>query len=98
MAIFKTKQLIKNPNNYNYHLKIDNNDIGEIVFLVGDPNRVSNISKYFDKIYSKKKNREFVTHCGLFKKNKVSVISTGIGIDNMEITINEINSIIKYWV
>ena len=95
MAIFNKKQFIKNPNDYNYHLKINDDDIGEIVFLVGDPGRVSEISKYFEKIYSKNNNREFVTHCGLFNKNKVSVISTGIGIDNIEIVMNEINSIIQ---
>ncbi len=95
MAIFNKKQFIKNPNDYNYHLKINDNDIGEIVFLVGDPGRVPEISKYFEKIYSKNNNREFVTHCGFFNKNKVSVISTGIGIDNIEIVMNEINSIIQ---
>jgi len=95
LTIFNKKQFIKNPNDNNYHLKINDDDIGDIVFLVGDPNRVKEVSDKFESIHSKKSNREFQTHCGFIKNKKVSVMSTGIGIDNIEIVITELNSIIK---
>ena len=88
--------MLKNVNNDNrvYHLNISKEQISKDIFLVGDQNRVSEISKYFDRIEYQIANREFLTHTGYIGK-KISVISTGIGTDNIDIVMNELDSLIN---
>ncbi|ADY51475.1 purine or other phosphorylase family 1 [Pseudopedobacter saltans DSM 12145] len=87
--------LILNPDGSVYHLNLLPEDIGNIVFTVGDPERVSEVSKHFDFISVKKFNREFVTHTGYLRDKKVSVISTGIGTDNIDIVLNELDALVN---
>ena len=78
-----------------YHLDLLPEDIGDNIILVGDQERVPTISKYFDRIELKRSKREFVTHTGLLNNKSVSVISTGIGCDNIDIVINELDALVN---
>ena len=84
-------ELIINSDGSVYHLKLHPHDIADTIFVVGDQNRVPLISKHFDKISVTKSNREFITHTGYIGKKHVSVISTGIGVDNIDIVFNELD-------
>lgn len=76
-----------------YHLNLKPEDISDTIFLVGDPGRVKVMSGFFDSIETVVENREFVTHTGYYKSKKVSVVSTGIGPDNIDIVINELDAL-----
>lgn len=78
-----------------YHLDLLPEDIGDNIILVGDQERVPTISKYFDRVELKRSKREFVTHTGLLNNKRVSVISTGIGCDNIDIVINELDALVN---
>ena len=84
-------ELILNNDGSVYHLKLHPKDIADTIIVVGDPNRVPLISKHFDKISLTKSNREFITHTGYIGKKHVSVMSTGIGVDNIDIVFNELD-------
>ena len=84
-------ELILNNDGSVYHLKLHPEDIADTIIVVGDPNRVPLISKHFDKISVTKSNREFITHTGYIGKKHVSVMSTGIGVDNIDIIFNELD-------
>lgn len=84
-------ELILNNDGSVYHLKLHPEDIADTIIVVGDPNRVPLISKHFDKISVTKSNREFITHTGYIGKKHVSVMSTGIGVDNIDIVFNELD-------
>lgn len=90
-----SSELILNPDGSVYHLNLLPEDIGETIFFVGDPDRVKDVSKYFDRIETKKQKREFVTHTGYIGNKKYSVISTGIGTDNIDIVINELDALVN---
>lgn len=76
-----------------YHLNLRPNDIANDIIVVGDQNRVKQISKHFDSIQLKVENREFVTHTGTYNGKRLTVISTGIGCDNIDIVINELDAL-----
>ena len=78
-----------------YHLNLSKEEIGDNILLVGDPERVNLISSKFDKIDYKIQNREFVTHTGSLRNKKISAISTGIGTDNIDIVINELDALVN---
>lgn len=86
-------ELILNNDGSIYHLHLLPEDIADTIILVGDQERVDVVSSYFDKIEVKKQNREFRTHTGYYKGKRISVISTGIGTDNIDIVINEIDAL-----
>jgi uridine phosphorylase len=65
------------------------------VLTVGDPDRVSEVSKYFDSIEHKSKHREFITHTGFIGSKRISVVSTGIGPDNIDIVLNELDALVN---
>jgi uridine phosphorylase len=88
-------ELILNGDGSVYHLNLLPEDLGETVLLVGDPDRVSEVSKHFDSIQIKKQKREFITHTGTLGSNKISVISTGIGTDNIDIVLNELDALVN---
>ncbi|WP_164108436.1 MULTISPECIES: nucleoside phosphorylase [Sphingobacterium] len=88
-------ELILNADGSIYHLNILPDDLADTIIFVGDPDRVPLVSKYFDKIEIKKGKREFVTHTGLLRGRRLSVISTGIGTDNIDIVINEIDALVN---
>lgn len=87
--------LILNPDGSIYHLHLLPGDIAHQVILVGDPGRVKQVSSHFDHIELKKSNREFVTHTGRYKGKRISVISTGIGTDNIDIVLNELDALLN---
>lgn len=88
-------ELIINPNGSIFHLHLKPENIADTIFLVGDQGRVKTISSFFDKIEFKIQNREFVTHTGIYKNKKISVISTGIGTDNIDIVVNELDALVN---
>jgi len=91
----KSSELILNPNGSVYHLNLKPENIAEDVILVGDQDRVQNISKHFDTIEFQTQKREFKTHTGTYKGKRLSVISTGIGPDNIDIVLNELDALVN---
>lgn len=87
----KASELILNNEGSLYHLNLKPGEVAETIITVGDPERVSRVSSYFDTIELKKRQREFVTHTGTLGGKRITVISTGIGPDNIDIIINEID-------
>lgn len=87
--------LILNPDGSIYHLHLLPGDIAETIILVGDPGRVKQVSGFFDQVEIRKENREFVTHTGSFKGKRLSVLSTGIGTDNIDIVLNELDALVN---
>ena len=78
-----------------YHLNLHPEEIAENILLVGDPGRVAVVSSKFDTIEVKKQNREIVTHTGTYKGKRISVLSTGMGTDNLDIVINELDALVN---
>ncbi|RDY61501.1 nucleoside phosphorylase [Flagellimonas nanhaiensis] len=86
-------ELILNPDGSIYHLNLLPEDIATTIITVGDPNRVRQVSKFFDSIELQKEKREFITHTGHYQGKRISVISTGIGTDNIDIVFNELDAL-----
>lgn len=86
-------ELIINNDGSVYHLHLNPGDLARNIILVGDQERVPKVSKYFDRIELIKNKREFITHTGFIGKERISVISTGIGTDNIDIVLNEIDAL-----
>ncbi len=91
----KSSELILNKRGAVYHLDLRPEEIGNTVLLVGDPGRVKQVSTFFDQILYKRKNREFITHTGILNEKKISVISSGIGTDNIDIVMNELDALVN---
>lgn len=87
--------LIINPDGSIYHLNLLPEDIADTVITVGDLDRVPEVSKHFDSIELQKGKREFITHTGYIGKKRVTVISTGIGTDNIDIVFNELDALVN---
>ncbi|HAK00153.1 MAG TPA: phosphorylase [Bacteroidales bacterium] len=92
---FKESELILNPDGSVYHIKLRPEDVAPTVILVGDQHRVPVVSKYFDSIEVRKENREFVSHTGTLNGKRLTVTSTGIGTDNIDIVINELDAAVN---
>ncbi len=88
-------ELILNADNSIYHLNLLPEDLAQTVIVVGDQNRVPLVSKYFDIIELKKGKREFITHTGTLNGTRISVVSTGIGTDNIDIVMNELDALVN---
>ena len=95
MKALQDTELIITKDKKIYHLNLDKNQIAEDIILVGDQDRVTQISKHFDSIEHKIQHREFVTHTGMYKGKRISAISTGIGCDNIDIVINELDALVN---
>lgn len=95
MKPIKDTELIITKEKKIYHLNLEKKQIADDIILVGDQDRVSQISKYFNSIEYKVQHREFVTHTGTYKGKKLSVISSGIGCDNIDIVINELDALVN---
>ena len=91
----EASELILNPDDSIYHLNILPEDIADTIFLVGDPDRVEEVSRYFDRIEIKKQKREFVTHTGYIGKKRLTCLSTGIGTDNIDIVLTELDALVN---
>lgn len=87
--------LIINHDGSIYHLNLLPEDIADTVITVGDPDRVSDVSRYFDRIELKKGKREFITHTGYLGAKRITVLSTGIGTDNIDIVLNELDALVN---
>jgi uridine phosphorylase len=87
--------LIINPDGSIYHLGLRPENIAETIITVGDPERVEKVSKYFDVVDFKVNKREFVTHTGTLANKRITVISSGIGTDNVEILMNELDALVN---
>ena len=86
-------ELILNKRGGIYHLDLLPDELASTIITVGDPDRVNEVSKYFDKVEIKQQHREFITHTGWLANKRISVISTGIGPDNIDIVLNEIDAL-----
>lgn len=93
--VIEKSELIINPDGSIYHLKVRPEQIADTVILVGDPDRVEIVSSFFDHVDARIQNREFVTHTGTYKNRRLSVVSTGIGTDNVDIVINELDALVN---
>lgn len=87
--------LILNADGSAYHLNLLPGDVADTVITVGDPDRVAEVSKYFDTIELKKGKREFITHTGNIGNKRLTVLSTGIGTDNIDIVLNELDALVN---
>jgi len=91
----KESELILNPDGSVYHLNIKPENIAKTIIFVGDPDRVSKITQHFDSIEFSTHKREFKTETGYFNGKRLSVISTGIGADNIDIVLNELDALVN---
>jgi uridine phosphorylase len=87
--------LILNPDGSVYHLGLKPEHVADTVIAVGDPERVEQVSRHFQKVEFRLSRREFVTHVGIHKGRKVTVLSTGIGTDNVEIVFQELDALVN---
>ncbi|HEY0677936.1 MAG TPA: nucleoside phosphorylase [Chitinophagaceae bacterium] len=88
-------ELIINSRGGIYHLDLRPEEIATTIITVGDPGRVQEVSKHFDSIEFRSDHREFVTHTGYIGKKRISVVSTGIGTDNIDIVLNELDALVN---
>ena len=95
MKPISESDLIINPDGSIYHLNLLPEDVADIVITVGDPDRVKEVSKYFDRVELRKGKREFKTHTGYLGDKRITVISTGIGTDNIDIVLNELDALVN---
>ncbi len=95
MAPISESELILNPDGSIYHLHLLPEDIADTIILVGDPGRVERVSSQFNSVDLQKVNREFVTHTGIYRSKRISVLSTGIGTDNIDIVLNELDALVN---
>ncbi len=90
---FAESELVLNKDGAVYHLNLLPGEVAETVIIVGDPARVRKVSSRFDSIEIEKQNREYLTHTGAYRGKRISVISTGMGPDNIEIFLNELDAV-----
>jgi uridine phosphorylase len=88
-------ELIINSRGAVYHLDLRPEELAHTIITVGDPARVGEVSKHFDSIELRSHHREFVTHTGFIGKKRLSVVSTGIGTDNIDIVLNELDALVN---
>ncbi len=95
MQAIGASELIINDRGAIYHLNVRPDELADTIITVGDPERVAEVSKYFDRIEHKLAHREFITHTGYIGSKRISVLSTGIGPDNIDIALNEIDALVN---
>ena len=88
-------EMIINERGAIYHLNVRPDQIADTIITVGDPDRVSEVSKYFDRVEHICAHREFITHTGYVGNKRISVLSTGIGPDNIDIALNEVDALVN---
>ena len=93
--MIKSSELILNPDGSVYHLNLKPEHIATNIIFVGDQNRVEKITQFFDSIEFSTQKREFKTQTGIYKGKRITVMSTGIGPDNIDITINELDALVN---
>ena len=95
MNVIPGTHLLVNPDGSIFHLHLKPEDIADTILIVGDPGRVPELSALFDHVDLKIQNREFVTHTGICKGKRITALSTGIGIDNIDIVMNELDALVN---
>lgn len=95
MKQIQESELILNKDGSVYHLNLLPEELAETVINVGDPDRVEKVSAFFSSIEIKKQKREFVTHTGYYNNQRITVLSTGIGTDNIDIVYNELDALVN---
>jgi uridine phosphorylase len=95
MPKYTETDLILNPDGSVYHINLLPKHIADVVIAVGDPSRVFKVSQHFDEIEFEMNKREFITHVGTYKGKRLTVISTGIGTDNIEIVMTELDALVN---
>ncbi len=95
MTRFSETDLILNPDGSVYHLSLLPKHVADTIITVGDPGRVHRISRLFNEIEFEMNKREFITHTGRFNGKRITVISTGIGTDNVEIVLTELDALVN---
>ena len=93
--MIKSSELILNPDGSVYHLNLKPEHIAKDIIFVGDQNRVEKITRFFDSIEFSIQKREFKTETGMFKGKRITVMSTGIGPDNIDIVMNEVDALVN---
>ncbi|WP_419867865.1 nucleoside phosphorylase [Chryseobacterium sp. CT-SW4] len=88
-------ELVLNDDGSVYHLNLLPEDIADKIILVGDPDRVARVSQFFDSVEIKKNKREFYTHTGKLRGERITVMSTGIGTENIDIVMNELDALVN---
>jgi len=88
-------ELIINNRGAIYHLNLLPHELANTIITVGDPDRVKEVSKHFDQVEVREQHREFVTHTGTLSGRRISVVSTGIGPDNIDIVLNELDALVN---
>lgn len=91
----KDSELILNPDGSVYHLNLKPEDISDTIIFVGDQDRVEKITKHFDSLEFSTQKREFKTQTGYYKDRRITVLSTGIGPDNIDIVLNELDALVN---
>lgn len=92
-VVLPASELVLNPDGSVYHLALRPEHLGDLVLVVGDQGRVDRISRHFDKVEHRVQNREFVSHSGEYRGVHVTALSTGIGTDNIDIVLNELDAL-----
>ncbi|MEO7983551.1 MAG: nucleoside phosphorylase [Bacteroidota bacterium] len=95
MGRIAESELIINPRGAVYHLDLRPEEIAGTVITVGDPDRVKEVSKHFDSVEVKRQHREFISHTGYVGKKRLTVLSSGIGPDNIDIVMNELDALVN---
>lgn len=95
MKKFEPSELTLNQAGKIYHLNIAAEDVADTVILVGDPDRVKFVGTFFDSVRFETQNREFCTLTGIYKGKELTVMSTGIGTDNIDIVLNELDAVVN---
>ena len=90
---YPATELVLDKNGNVYHLGFSPDDLADKIILVGDQDRVHQVSKQFDSITHRSQHREFVCHTGSYQGKEISVLSTGIGTDNIDIVVNELDAL-----
>lgn len=95
MSAIAESELILNPDGSIYHLNLLPEHISDTIIAVGDPDRVKMVSRYFEEIEFQTAKREFVTHTGYYRGKRITVVSSGIGTDNVDILLNELDALVN---
>lgn len=93
--MIKSSELILNPDGSVYHINLKPGQVASNIIFVGDQNRVEKITQYFDSIEFSTQKREFKTQTGIYKGKRITVMSTGIGPDNIDIVMNELDALVN---
>lgn len=95
MRTIEPSELIINPDGSIFHLHLKPGQLAKNIILVGDPGRVKMISSFLERIDCQTENREFVSATGWYKSKKITILSTGIGTDNIDIVLNELDALVN---